>query len=215
MDDGLFRSEVLARTDSQFAAINVTTTMSQKFVAVLVFMLLVGCASVLVVGRYSRSITVGGELVRLPESGGTDKGSTSLDSNRAIPSPLPTERESMEALLHASLMVPASAVPYVNVGGAVALQVDAFPSRKFGLLRGHVALVGDKPHRFRNDLSGQVFYEVHISLEHPGLFVYGREIALRPGMTVRLNLQLETRRLIEWVFEPLYTGEVAVQGRKP
>lgn len=214
MDDALFRSEVLARTDSHVGSINVTTTLSQKFVAVLVFMLLVGCVSVLVVGRYSRSINVGGELIRLPASVGADEDSASLESNRAIPSPLLIDGAINEAMLHASLMVPASAVPYVDLGGAVALQVDAFPSRKFGLLRGHVARIGDEPHRLRNDLSSQVFYEVHISLGHPGLFAYGREIALRPGMTVRLNLQLETRRLIEWVFEPLYAGEVAVQDGK-
>ena len=53
------------------------------------------------------------------------------------------------------------------------------------------------------------YYRVVVRLDRQTVTVYGREEALRPGMQMEADILGERRRLIEWVFEPLF----AVRGR--
>ena len=40
---------------------------------------------------------------------------------------------------------------------------------------------------------------------------YGKAAPLQPGMTLKADIQIETRRLWQWVMDPLYS----LRGRAP
>jgi len=57
--------------------------------------------------------------------------------------------------------------------------------------------------------AGPPVYRVLVSLESQSVLAYGERETLRPGMLVDADILGERRRIIEWVFEPLY----AIEGR--
>lgn len=109
--------------------------------------------------------------------------------------------------MEVELLVPSSAVGFLEVEQPVSLQYKAFPYQKFGVHYGSVrsisrrALTADE----LADTSGirnidQPMYRVRIGeIEQE---VQGRSI--RAGMLVDADLLLERRRIIEWVFSPAY-----------
>lgn len=113
--------------------------------------------------------------------------------------------------LEAQLLVPSSAIGFVHVGTKVVLHYQAFPYQKFGSQSGLVQRLS------RNALSpaeitslfGQAppsepLYRVKVSLDAQQVEAYGRPESLRPGMVLDADLLLDKRRMIEWIFEPLY-----------
>jgi membrane fusion protein len=52
-------------------------------------------------------------------------------------------------------------------------------------------------------------YRVAVRLDRASVTAFGREIALQPDMTVRADIVLERRTLIEWLLEPL----LSLKGR--
>jgi membrane fusion protein len=59
-------------------------------------------------------------------------------------------------------------------------------------------------------LTAQSVYEVVVALHAQTVVAYGEQRQLRAGTEVEADVLLETRRLYEWVLEPLYslTGKV-------
>lgn len=115
--------------------------------------------------------------------------------------------------LQAQLLVPSRAVGFVEPGGHVVLRYQAFPYQKFGLHYGHVAevsrsaltpaqgtvLTGNSPQQNQEPL-----YRVQVTLDDQAVLAYGKYEGLRPGMALDADLLMDRRRLIEWVFSPLY-----------
>ncbi|HEX5418381.1 MAG TPA: MFP transporter, partial [Gammaproteobacteria bacterium] len=52
---------------------------------------------------------------------------------------------------------------------------------------------------------GEPLYRVTVELASQSAQVYGKPQPLRAGMAVQGDVMLETRRLYEWVLEPLFT----------
>jgi membrane fusion protein len=48
-------------------------------------------------------------------------------------------------------------------------------------------------------------YRITVALERQTATAYGQAIALQPGMQLEADVMIETRSLIEWVFDPLFT----------
>ena len=62
----------------------------------------------------------------------------------------------------------------------------------------------DLTHRFPQLTDkGPAFYRITVRLAQPAVRGYGREFPLRPGMTLLADIQLERKRIIEWIFDPL------------
>lgn len=123
--------------------------------------------------------------------------------------------------LMAELWIPTRAIGFVEVGSDVKLRYEAFPYQKFGIHRGMVAEVSRIGLIQENASVGQnqpkpreTFYRVLVQLESQKINVYGRFEALRPGMQLQADIAVERRRLLEWVFEPLY-GIVRQQSPLP
>lgn len=110
------------------------------------------------------------------------------------------------AALRARLMIPSRAAGFVGTGQSVNLLYDAFPYQQFGTYGGqvekvssHALLPGDGPMGSREPV-----FEAIVRLDEGWVDAYGSRVALRDGMTLRADIILERRSLIDWLLEPLY-----------
>ena len=117
-----------------------------------------------------------------------------------------------DAILTAELLATSRAVGFVAPGDRVRLRYAAFPYQKFGQAPGTVMSVSEAPlaeAALRDGARGAPVYRVVVELRSQAVMAYGAPRRLLPGMEVEADVLLETRRLYEWAFEPLY----ALAGR--
>lgn len=112
--------------------------------------------------------------------------------------------------LTAQLLVPVRAAGFVVAGQAIDIRYDAFPYQKFGLYGGEVLSVSESvllPNEWPEApvAIAEPVYRVRAKLSHPDVQAYGRQLALKPGMTLSADLRLEERTLFQWLLEPLYS----------
>ena len=109
--------------------------------------------------------------------------------------------------LQAQLYAPSSAVGFVRAGQAVRLRYEAFPYQKYGQQLGHVLQVSRSPLAASElaalSLSAQAasnepLFRITVGLDEPA-----QAIPLAAGLRLEADVQLERRRLLEWLFEPL------------
>jgi membrane fusion protein len=115
------------------------------------------------------------------------------------------------SLLQAQLLVPSSAVGFVHINTPVALHYQAFPYEKFGVQYGTVVSISRNaltPSEITTMLGQQppasALYQVQVQLAAQTIDAYGTPESLKPGMVLDADLLLDRRRMIEWIFEPLY-----------
>jgi membrane fusion protein len=98
----------------------------------------------------------------------------------------------------------------------VRLKVDAFPYQKFGMVDAMLEDVALAP-QSASELSAlnrlavtpteqqpEPTFSLTALLSAQSISAYGRNAALRPGMQVAAIVQLDERRLYEWVLKPLF-----------
>ncbi len=118
--------------------------------------------------------------------------------------------------LRAQLFVPSKAIGFIRPGQDVLLRYEAFPYQKFGHHQGVVSSVSRSavsPNELGAQLAGltsllsgdEAVYLVTVRLASQTVTAYGEAVPLQPGMQLEADIQVETRRLIEWVFDPLFT----------
>jgi Multidrug resistance efflux pump len=114
--------------------------------------------------------------------------------------------------LQAQLLVPSRAIGFVEPGDKVLLRYRAYPYQKFGHYQGRVVRIsrsalspGELGALVGNAEAGEPFYRITVSLAKQVVTAYGKPESLKPGMLVDADILGEKRRLIEWVFEPLYS----------
>lgn len=113
------------------------------------------------------------------------------------------------SLLHAELLVPARAIGFVEPGQTVLLAYAAFPYERFGLHRGRVETVSSTLLR-PSELIGPIAasgpcYRVTVALERQSINAFGRAFPLGADMTLRADIVLDRRSLLDWVLEPLHS----------
>jgi membrane fusion protein len=118
--------------------------------------------------------------------------------------------------LQAELFSPSRSIGFVHVGQRVTLRYQAFPYQKFGFYEGHVVDISRSalsPSELPQQLSGltslygstEPVYRITVALAKQTATAYGRPVALQPGMQLEADVLIETRSLIEWALDPLYT----------
>jgi membrane fusion protein len=122
--------------------------------------------------------------------------------------------------LDAHLYGPSRAVGFVHAGQRVLLRYQAYPYQKFGHHEGSVASVsrsavspGELPPQLAGNAGvtgapgapAEPVYRITVSLNRQTITAYGEQVQLQPGLQLEADVALETRRLYEWVLEPLYT----------
>jgi membrane fusion protein len=113
--------------------------------------------------------------------------------------------------LQAHLHVPSRAVGFIEPGQPVRVRYQAFPYQKFGQYEGRVESVA-KAALSAQELSalglasgGDSLYRVIVKLDSQHVLAYGHPQPLQAGMQLEADVLMDRRRLIEWVFEPLYS----------
>lgn len=120
------------------------------------------------------------------------------------------------ARMQVNLYAPSNTAGFVKAGDVVLLRYQAYPYQKFGKQRGRVksvartALPADEltavPESVVNQASHeQPLYKVTVTLDSQSVTAYGIHHDLVSGMLVDAEIEQESRKLYEWVLEPLFT----------
>lgn len=122
------------------------------------------------------------------------------------------------ARLEARLYGPSRAIGFVRPGQRVLLRYDAYPHQKFGHYAGTVTSVS-RATVSATELAGlpaaadtralvaerdEPLYRVTVALDAQTATAYGAAQPLQPGMTLQADVLIETRRVWQWVLDPLY-----------
>jgi membrane fusion protein len=113
--------------------------------------------------------------------------------------------------LQARVLVPTHAAGFLKKDGSVNVRYDAFPYQKFGQYKATIANISaaslDGADSASPDTSvkgeSEPVYRVDLDLERADVSAYGILHPLKPGMTLKADLLLDNRSLLEWMFEPL------------
>lgn len=133
----------------------------------------------------------------------------SVESGRPLAQLVPATSQ-----LTVRLYAPSRAAGFVRIGAPVLLRFDAFPFQKYGQQTGKVLSVssaavaaadiqGFLP---RSEQTGESLFALTVSLPAQALGTASQPLSLQPGMRVEADLLHETRRLYEWILEPLYAA---------
>ena len=115
--------------------------------------------------------------------------------------------------MEAVLFVPSSAIGFIKPGRKVIVRYDAYPFEKFGQYSGKVSAVSeaDIPAVDLGTVAAvpqpndkRTTFRVRVALDTDYIEAYGAKIKLRPGQTLAADIELDRRRLIQWIFDPLY-----------
>jgi membrane fusion protein len=118
------------------------------------------------------------------------------------------------ARLVARLYAPSRSAGFVRSGAPVLLRFDAFPYQKFGQYTGTVVSVSVagmggtdiQGQAQRPEWVGESLFAITVSLPTQSVGDAEQKLALQAGMRVDADLLHETRRLYEWILEPLYAA---------
>ena len=139
----------------------------------------------------------------------------SVDPTRPLAHLLPAT-----AKLVARLYAPSRAAGFLSPGANVLLRYDAFPYQKFGQHLGRVVSVSAAaavPADLRGytaapELAGEPMFAITVSLPEQQIGRAGQGMPLHTGMRVDADLLHETRRLYEWILEPLYAARSRIDN---
>lgn len=122
-------------------------------------------------------------------------------------------------------LIPSSDIGFIREGQPVTLKADAYPFTRYGTFSGKIEALSDEAVTVDNALAlqdpksmatGQVnaasgglpqvtnlFFVARITLDSPELLVGAGRLRLEPGMTVRAEIETETRRIIDYLLSPV------------
>lgn len=131
---------------------------------------------------------------------------------------IPEGEEPVGVELYAS----SRSIGFIQAGQDVRLRFDAFPYEKFGVQQGVIESISKSAvsaemlpnspliqSQLSRTYGGVGLYQVRVKLDKPTITVYGEEQPFVPGMTLTADIELDTRKVHEWLLEPLYT----IKGR--
>ena len=111
--------------------------------------------------------------------------------------------------LQAELFVPVRAIGFVEPGQAVRLAYEAFPFQRFGLHGGRITSVSRsvlRPSELRAPIvMSEPSYRVTVALDRQSVEAFGKTFPLGADMTLKADIVLDRRPLLEWLFEPLFS----------
>jgi membrane fusion protein len=155
-----------------------------------------------------RQIVIAAQIAGIATTQATKVGQTA-EPGRPLVNIVPDH-----SLLEARLYVPGKAIGFVKQGDIVMLRYQAYPYQKFGHAQGIVKTVGRVavPIAELGEMAGntststaETVYAVTVELKKQTVLAYGHHEILMPGMQVDGDILHESRNLLEWVLDPVYT----------
>lgn len=134
-----------------------------------------------------------------------------IDLSKPLSSILPENTS-----LIAQLYVPSHAIGFVKAGDLVLIRYKAYPYQKFGHAKAKILSVAKTAVASQDlktigtisaqeQLSNEPVYLVRVGLEQQTVKAYGDDMPLQAGMVLEGDIMHETRKLYEWVLEPLFS----------
>jgi membrane fusion protein len=111
--------------------------------------------------------------------------------------------------LEAELLAPSRAAGFIELGQEVRLQLQAFPYQRFGMVRGTIKTVsttvlGPTEISIPGLAIQEPIFRVRVALSREAVDAYGKSYPLQPGMLLGADIVFDRRRLLQWLFDPLY-----------
>lgn len=133
----------------------------------------------------------------------------SVEAGRSLVQLVPATNQ-----LAVRLYAPSKAAGFVRASAPVLLRFDAYPYQKYGQLTGKVVSVSKaavnaadiQAYASRADLAGESLFTITVNLPEQMMGDPAQKLQLQAGMRVEADLLHETRRLYEWILEPLYAA---------
>lgn len=118
-----------------------------------------------------------------------------------------------DAVLEARLYAPSRTIGFVRKGDKVQLRYQSFPYQKFGQYEGVVDSVSNASVPSSEQIgfalpdtpAGEPVFAITVQLKQQAVMAYGQSLPLQTGMRLDADVLQETRRLYEWMLEPLYS----------
>lgn len=133
-----------------------------------------------------------------------------VDTNAPLLTVVP-QNDSLQAILYTT----SRNSGFLKAGQHVKIKLDSFPYQKFGFVDGKVINFAASPvlsteisPTTRLNVPGdrtEPIYAVKVQMEAQTIKTYGRTQQLRPGMQLTADVELDTRRIHEWILEPMFT----------
>ncbi|MDB5998520.1 MAG: cvaA [Rhizobacter sp.] len=127
--------------------------------------------------------------------------------------------------LVAHFYAPSRQAGFVEVGQTVRLRYAAYPYQKFGMGEGEVVEVSRSPYAPQelpahvaavlgtSSGASEPVYRISVRLSRQSVAAYGVDHSLKSGMVVEGDVLQDTRRLYEWVLEPVYAVSQKFGGK--
>lgn len=121
------------------------------------------------------------------------------------------------ARMQAIMFAPSRSVGFIKQGDPVLLRYQAYPYQKFGHALGTVSSVSKTAipsselanagsiYGGENIGANEPVYRITVTLEKQSILAYGNVQTLQSGMLLDADIIQDTRKLYEWVLEPLYS----------
>ncbi len=107
----------------------------------------------------------------------------------------------LDAPLEAEIFIQSSEIGYVRIGDTCRLKLDTFPFQKHGTISGTLRTIGDDA--VRTEANQPPAYKGRISFDAVNLAHVPENMRLMPGMSLRAEIKVGTRRVITFLTYPL------------
>lgn len=119
--------------------------------------------------------------------------------------------------LQAHLYITPSQVGFIAIGQNVSLRYTAYPYQKFGMAKGRITSIASSPYSLQElpthiasilqntvvtQNQAQNFYKVTVAVNSQH---HGDSLPLLPGMQLEADIKHDTRRIYEWILDPIYS----------
>ncbi|MES2912115.1 MAG: HlyD family efflux transporter periplasmic adaptor subunit [Pseudomonadota bacterium] len=131
-----------------------------------------------------------------------------VDTTRPLVNVVPQDGK-----LEARLYAPSRTIGFVRKGDKVLVRYQSYPFQKFGQYEGVVESVSNASVPATEQIGftlpdtpvGEPVFSITVRLNQQSVKTYGTELPLQAGMRLDADILQETRRLYEWMLEPLYS----------
>ncbi|MES2191695.1 MAG: HlyD family secretion protein [Pseudomonadota bacterium] len=131
-----------------------------------------------------------------------------VDTTRPLVNVVPQDGK-----LEARLYAPSRTIGFIRKGDAVLVRYQSYPFQKFGQYEGVVESVSNASVPATEQIgftlpdtpAGEPVFSITVRLNQQSVKTYGKELPLQAGMRLDADILQETRRLYEWMLEPLYS----------
>ncbi|WP_448549754.1 HlyD family secretion protein [Thalassotalea fusca] len=113
------------------------------------------------------------------------------------------------AQLVAEILLPTRSAGFITTGKHAKLRFDAFPHQRFGFINSTITHIektvitaqeSSLPISIREPM-----YRIRAVLDEQSVNAYGEHFPLRSGMYFQADIHLDSRSLLDWIFDPIYS----------